>query len=370
MADFKTLVNDVLDEINEPNITTVTGNVGIQKVVVNSVLKAVRFINNAEKEWPYLFSSGSQSLTPGTQFYNLPTTFRSIDWESFIVRPAELLTNTTFASNITSWTDVSTGTGSAVQVSAGNGRARLAGGSSGVGALRQSTSTINNDEYILVFRAFTNTVTLRIGSTAGGTDIVNDTTHAIADAGEGTFFRVKYSAAGATTFIEFRNPNNNNADVDLATVNENLLPRPLEYIDFDEWRITFKPNEILLDPDVYDIPTRVFRNQADQFGVSTVPDKTYTVEFDHWTDPTEMSVDTSTPSIPSEWHDTIRERTLFYMYRFRNHADEMFTARDNAKDGIKQMRIKLINYPQRMKNTNVGSVKLGGKRASSIRVTN
>jgi len=353
MADYKTLVNDTLSELGETQITTIGSNAGVQEFVEKAVLKAVYDINNEEKEWPYLINSSTQTLTPGVQEYALPATYRSIDWESFFVRPLELFTNTAFTSDITGWTDNSSGTGSAAYTSTGNGRARLAGGSSGVGALEQSVSTIANLQYRIIFRIFSNTLTLNVGTTTGATDIVNASTFSITNAGEGTFHVKDFTATGASTFIELTNTANNNCDLDLATVSELTSPNDLKYVDYDEWLKRYKDKEDRIHPDSYDKPLRVYRTQDDKFGVSPIPDKGYEVTFFSWLDPTVMTANTSTPSIPTEWHTLIVERALFYVYRYRHHDLEMYTARDNFKDGIKKMRRKLMGNSDSMKDNRI-----------------
>ena len=84
-----------------------------------------------------------------------------------------------------------------------------------------------------------------------------------------------------------------------------------------------------------------------------VPDKKWQVVYNAWLDPTEMTVNTSTPSIPTEWHDLIKERALWYAYRYRGHDFELFTARDNYKDSLKLMRRKLIGFPEDMKDSRI-----------------
>ena len=354
MADFKTLVNNALVALNEVKITTIGSNTGVQEHAEDSILKAVLDINNEEKEWPYLISEQTKTVTPGIQRYALPTTYRSIDWESFFIRPSQLLSNSAFTSDITTnWTAQHTGTGSAAYTSTGNGRARLAGGSSGIGALEQSVSTIANIEYKIILRTFTNTVKIRVGTSSGATDILSDSSKAITNAGGGAFHEQNFTATTGTTFIRIQNDANNNADVDLITVHENISGRDLTYIDLDEWKRWFRTNEELLIPSSLLYPERVFRTHSDEFGLSGVPDKPYDVLYDAWVDPTVMSANTNSPSIPAEWHTLIEERALMYMYRFRSHLDEARAAESNYNKGIKNMRAKLIEYPKSMSDNRV-----------------
>ena len=95
MSTWLQLSNMVLEDLNE------------------TVLTASNFLSSVCIEWPFLHSDQTQSIIHGTGEYNLPSTYLGIDWDSFVLVGKELLTNGTFDTNITSWTDISSGTGSA-----------------------------------------------------------------------------------------------------------------------------------------------------------------------------------------------------------------------------------------------------------------
>ena len=119
MATFITLVNNVLTELNEPTLSTsadlssASTTVGIQTSVKENINKSIRDIATSEVEWSYLYVSGTQALTAGIQEYTVSTAASTIDWDSFVLTPTELLTNGTFTSDISSWTESNSGTGDA-----------------------------------------------------------------------------------------------------------------------------------------------------------------------------------------------------------------------------------------------------------------
>ncbi len=70
--------------------------------------------------------------------------FRKADMDSFVLKPAELVTNGEFTSNISNWT---TGDGSPSYTSSGNGRLNL-----NDAAAYQAISTTVNKEYKIQVR--------------------------------------------------------------------------------------------------------------------------------------------------------------------------------------------------------------------------
>ena len=65
MATYLVTVNNVLRELNEPTITTVGTTLGIQTIVKGFVDKAIRDVNNAELEWSFNHSEGTQPTETG-----------------------------------------------------------------------------------------------------------------------------------------------------------------------------------------------------------------------------------------------------------------------------------------------------------------
>ncbi len=131
----------------------------------------------------------------------------------------ELLENGDFTYDIGYWTDVSTGTGS---IAYSGGKLRLAGGVGGIGWGQQAIPTVVGEAYSIFFDVSTNTLRIRIGTTTSGNEILADTNKA---AGSHV---VIFTATTTTTYIQFDNPNNNNADLDNVECKfgTELLPNP------------------------------------------------------------------------------------------------------------------------------------------------
>ena len=150
-------------------------------------------------EIPLLHTSTTQDTFTGDSEYAFPTDMRRVDFESFFLKPNELITNGEFTSNITNWTTIA-GSGSAAYNSSGNGRLRL-----NDFAAHQSISTIVNKTYNLQIRVLDSNGTgaalkVQVGTAAEGTQNLN-TTLTVTDFGNGKILDTTFTATATTSFI-------------------------------------------------------------------------------------------------------------------------------------------------------------------------
>lgn len=80
------LINAVLREVNEVELTTLASARGIQSSISDFINKSQRDIINSEVEWPFTVTSGSITTTAGTAEYTKPVTAKTIDFDSFTVQ--------------------------------------------------------------------------------------------------------------------------------------------------------------------------------------------------------------------------------------------------------------------------------------------
>jgi len=119
---------------------------------------------------------------------------------------AELITNGAFAAGITGWTDLSTGTGA---ISWDTDHMEITGGATGVGCAEQGITTAIGSIYYLSFDVTAFPLTVRIGITSGGNEILDDTVYAV-----GTSQVILFMAYATTTYIQFKTADNNLAELD------------------------------------------------------------------------------------------------------------------------------------------------------------
>ena len=98
---YLSMTNELLVEINEPEVTTISGALGIQKFVANCVNRAYFDIVDAQDTWSWLSSSATQGNYNGNTFVetvagqrwyllkqgssSVDTDFSNVDWDGFVL---------------------------------------------------------------------------------------------------------------------------------------------------------------------------------------------------------------------------------------------------------------------------------------------
>jgi len=130
------------------------------------------------------------------------------------------VTNPTFDTDVTSWTEDNSGTGTTAW---GAGTfLNLNGGASGTGARYQTLSLVNGRKYSIEINVVSNPVDVRIGTTIGGTDVFQDS-NVTPKQNE-----VAYFTAGATNILWVGNSANTDAGVDNITIRAGGVVTELE----------------------------------------------------------------------------------------------------------------------------------------------
>ena len=83
--DYLGLSNDVLNRMNEVELTTATfaSARGFQIQCKNAVNDAINYINSREYGWPFTHATQTQTLVSGQTRYTIPTGTQSVDYETF-----------------------------------------------------------------------------------------------------------------------------------------------------------------------------------------------------------------------------------------------------------------------------------------------
>jgi hypothetical protein len=83
---FLELINAVLREVNEVELTTLASSRGIQTSVKDFINKSQRDIINSEVEWPFTVTAGTITTVAGTGEYVKPSTAKTLDFDSFTIQ--------------------------------------------------------------------------------------------------------------------------------------------------------------------------------------------------------------------------------------------------------------------------------------------
>src|SRR5882672_2580991 len=254
---FLQLTNRVLTRMNEVNLTssnfaTATGASSLAQQTVND---AIRMILTEEQEWPFTISNISQTLTSGTNEYAHSKDL--VDWESFAIAMPNLVTNGDFTANITSWSTITTGTGTAVYTATGNGRARLTSGT-GTAGITQGITTVAHQKYRVRTKIYSGNVSLLIGTSSGGSQI-STTTLVQTDNDRGDYSDVTFTATTSSTFITYKLlAINLTSDIDQSICFEDVTPRKLEYKSYNQFLAFYKALTLQDTSDSFKEPTLVY----------------------------------------------------------------------------------------------------------------
>ena len=341
---YLTLVNNVLRELNETELTSSTfgSSRGIQTAIKDFVNKSIHDIYNEAGEIPLLHTTKTKSTFTGTQEYSLESDMRKVDFDSFFLKPAELITNGEFASNISNWT---TGDGSPSHTSSGNGRLNL-----NDAAAYQAISTIVNKTYKLQVRVFspnssTSGLIVRVGTSAGGTQNLN-TTKAVTNFREGAILDTTFTATAQTSYV-YLESDSVQLDVDYVRVSrQDIVTRKLKYITYDNWLQVFKEKDSKNDDGVYATPEFVYRKpDYSSYGLSPIPDKDdYSIEYDYYTTHTDLSAHGDTMSLPDRFAPLIIDRSKYYTYMLRSDPQHASLA---ERDYQRKLRLLRVDYSSR-----------------------
>ena len=360
MANYLTLCNRVLRELNEVEMTSAnfSSSRGVQTAVKDFINKAVNDIYNQVFELPSLYKSTFQNTFVGQRTYSLPSTdspqtgdlqFRNVDFDSFILRPKELVTNGEFTSNINNWT---TGDGSPSHTSSGNGRLNL-----NDAAAYQSIQTVVNKTYRLQLRVMSPNssstgLIVRVGTSAGGTQNL-DTTISVSNFREGNILDTIFTATAQTSFIYVEAPSVQ-LDVDYVRISEDIGVKKLRYVTYDDYYQRFAETALTNSSDTQACPEFVYFTHDDKFGLHPVPDKdTYRIEYEYFKVHTDLSATTDTPDLATQYQDIIVNRAKYYLYKLRSDVPAANIANAEFEEGVKRIRYNLIEKSSYMRDGRV-----------------
>ena len=352
---YLVLSNRVLRELNEVEMTSsnFSSSRGIQTAVKDFVNKSIHDIYNEGAELPLLHSSTTQATFPGDGEYAFPTDMRRVDFESFFLKPNELITNGEFESNITSWT---TGDGSPSYTSSGNGRLNL-----NDAAAYQAISTVVNKNYKLQVRVLspnssTSGLIVRVGTSAGGTQNLN-TTQAVTNFREGAILDTTFTATAQTSYV-YVESDGVQLDVDYIRVSrEDVTTRKLRYISYDDYLQRFREQDDRNSSGHHGMPQYVYRKpDYSSFGLTPIPDKNdYLISYDYYTTHTDLSAHGDTMALPDRFSSLIIDRSKYYVYMLRSDPDH---ANLSNRDYQRKLSLLKTDYASRadyMRDTRISS---------------
>jgi hypothetical protein len=307
---FLTLTNRVLGRLNEVQLTSTSFATarGIQVQAKNAVNESVRYINQKEFQYPFNHSTKTETLVPGTVRYSIPTTAKTVDYNTFrLVKDSDLGSsggrlyvlnyNDYINSYITQEDEITTTTLD--------------------GALTDSATTV--------------TVASTTGFDSSGTIFIENE-------------QITYTGTSSTTFTgATRGANDTTASAhDSAT----------QVAQFEQGGV----------------PQYVSRTPDNNFLLYPFPTKSFTLKYDFFSFPTDMSAATDTTTIPDRFAAVIIDGATAFVYQYRGETAQYQLNFQRFEQGIKNMQTLLVNRFEYVRSTFIPKIGYTSTADLSIRV--
>tara|TARA_Y100001973_G_C5177010_1_gene322550 strand:+ start:283 stop:1218 length:936 start_codon:yes stop_codon:yes gene_type:complete len=290
---YLTLTNSVLARLNEVALTSSSFSTarGIQIQAQNAVNEAVRFINQREFNYPFNHATATKTLTAGVVRYSLPTSTKTVDYNTFrLVKDSDLNTS---------------------------------GGKLGI---------LNYNDYI------NNYITQE--------DEINSTTAAEAiDSSE-----TEIDLTSATGFDSTGTVYIDNEQISYTGISTNTLTGCTR--GANSTTAASHDNGVTVTQFTRGgIPRYIVRSADNNYLLYPFPDKSYSIKFDYYTYPTDMSAHDDTTSIPARFDTVIVDGATAFVYQYRGETQQYQINFSRFEEGIKHMQTLLINKFEYLRST-------------------
>lgn len=348
---YLTLVNNVLRDMNEVELTSsnFASSRGVQTTVKDYINRAISDILNSELNWPFTRAEGAVDAIAGKQLYSfasIASTLKYIDYDNVFLEAKDYIANGDFeiagSASITNWTTVS---GSPAASSKFGNTLLLTSAK----ATQQVDDLIVGRSYVVLIQSSGATLTLDIGTSSGGTQ-TKSSTLTIASGNEVLLSEITFTATATTHYVTFTETAGSTAYVKLVQLMENIKAIPLKYLSYEEYNERYRERDARPDTDKFSDPEYVYTTYNDELGLTPIPDTSNrTLKFDYYVTNTDLSAHGDTGIIPTRFEPIINARAKYYTYMFRSDVQTAQYALKEYEDGIKRMRVELINRKNYMR---------------------
>jgi len=348
---YLTLVNNVLRDMNEVELTSsnFTSSRGVQTTVKDYINRAISDILNSELNWPFTRAEGAVDAIAGKQLYSfasIASTLKYIDYDNVFLQPKDYIANGDFeidgSASITNWTTVS---GSPAASSKFGNTLLLTSAK----ATQEVSDLIVGKSYVVLVQTSGSTLTLDIGTSSGGTQ-TKSSTLTIASGNEVLISKVTFTATATTHYVTFTESAGSTAYVKLVQLMEDVSAIPLRYLSYEEYNEKYRERDSRPTADKFADPEYVYTTYNNELGLTPIPNTSNrTLKFDYYVTNTDLSAHGDTGIIPTRFEPIINARAKYYTYMFRSDVQTAQYALKEYEDGIKRMRVELINRKNYMR---------------------
>jgi hypothetical protein len=291
---FLSLTNDVITRMNEVVLTSTTfANArGVQVQCQNAVNESIRYINQREFGYSFNHAQNSSTLTPGVARYSLPTSTKSVDYNTARIKKDDDLNSA--GNNL-----VSLNYNEYIDKDYPNEEDQI------------KSTTLNGSHSSSVA---TLTLTSTTGFAASGKVYIG---------GE----QITYTAVSGN-------------DITGCTRGANSTTAALHA---DGTTVT--------QFDGGGVPRNIVRTPDNNYLLYPYPDKQYTLAFDYFTFPSDLSAHGDTTSIPDRFAPVIIDGATAFVYQYRGEMQQYQLNFGRFEQGIKNMQSLLINKYEYIRST-------------------
>ena len=307
---YLTLTNKVLARLNEVELTstTFTSSRGIQTQTKTAVNEAVRYINQREHNYPFNHATESKTLTAGVVRYTLPTSTKTVDYNTFRIVKNGTLGNSGYKLGQLDYNDYIN---------------RVVNQEDEISTT--TTSTTHTDSVTTI------TVSSTTGFDSAGTIVIGGETITYTAIGSSTTFTGCTRGASATT---------------AATIASGVTVTQFTKGGVPEIVVRTPDNNYLLYP---------------------FPNKEYIIKFDYYTFPTDLAAHGDTTTIPDRFAPVIIDGATAFVYQYRGETQQYQLNMQRFEQGIKNMQTLLINKFSYLRSTFIPRAGVHGSGNVDIR---
>ena len=117
----------------------------------------------------------------------------------------------------------------------------------------------------------------------------------------------------------------------------------LKYMDYDDYLQNHIGSEYTATTTDRATPRYVTQAPNLEYVVHPVPDEAYTLSYEYFQLPTDLSAYTDIPSLPDAFRHTIVDGAMYYVYFFRGDTETADRVQGKFLEGIKSLRSIYIN---------------------------
>ena len=291
---YLTLTNKVIARLNEVALTSTTFSSarGIQVQCQNAINESIRFINQREFNYPFNHATESKTLTAGVVRYTLPTSTKTVDYNTFRIVQNSTLGNSGYKLGQLDYNDYIN---------------RVVNQEDEISTT--TTSTTHTDSVTTI------TVSSTTGFDSAGTIVIGSETITYTAIGSSTTFTGCTRGANSTT---------------AATIASGVTVTQFTKGGVPEIVVRTPDNNYLLYP---------------------FPNKEYVIKFDYYTFPTDLAAHGDTTTIPDRFAPVIIDGATAFVYQYRGETQQYQLNMQRFEQGIKNMQTLLINKFSYLRST-------------------